>query len=415
MAESSRIPPAVNQVFIRVASQVCDRAKMDYEEWMVNSQELAYHLQQRWRELTEQGLSTDDAQAKALQMFGDPHTVAKSLRKPWLERLLHYKRFRSERFFFFILAYFLYTWVVICDTHWNELLQGNPATPFQILLPFDQGFFINGLGSMLIGLLAASCVVLAQWRPLFKNQQINRLLLIRYLPLFLTGFALFDVLIRSPITAFQTLREVMSNYSPFTALTIPFLILHVLGIGVGILGATCLLFEIMQQGWNNLRIHVILAGVLISSWIAYAPAASPPPAIFKNPPAIVTTNLDFNATESTVIGKQVRAWMNRKQWDSIESAPRLVRQSQNGFNITQFVQFSSGDTFDLVYWFEGGNWKFHDAYWHSLKGVNIELNLSLIIREPRKAQGFMMMRNPALNETQKDIVRMIFNSKPFHP
>ena len=413
MAESSRIPPAVNQVFIRVASQVCDRAKMDYEEWMVNSQELAYHLQQRWRELTEQGLSTNDAQAKALQMFGDPHTVAKYLRKPWLERLLHYKRFRSERFFFFILAYFLYTWVVICDTHWKELLQGNPATPFQILLPFDQGFFINGLGSMLIGLLAASCVVLSQWRPLFKNQQINRLLLIRYLPLFLTGFALFDVLIRSPITAFQTLREVMSNYSPFTALTIPFLILHVLGISVGILGATCLLFEIMQQGWNNLRIHVILAGVLVSGWISYVLAAKPPSINQPNPP-VVSSNLDFNTIDSTKNGQVVRAWLDLKHWASFEPQPQLVRQTQSGGTIYQTLHGPT-DSYELVYSFVDGIWKFDDMHWHSLQGVSFELQVSLIIRERRKAQGFMMMRNPALNETQKDFVRMIFNSKPFHP
>ena len=124
----TRIPPAVNEAFVSLAAEVCDRARMDYDEWMVNSQELVFHLQERWREGVELGLNTDDAKSRAFKLFGSPSSVAKSLRKPWLMRLLYYKRFRSERFGFFILAFFLYTWLVIIDKHWVELISKDETT-----------------------------------------------------------------------------------------------------------------------------------------------------------------------------------------------------------------------------------------------------------------------------------------------
>jgi hypothetical protein len=416
MAGNIRIPPAVNEVFVSVASQVCNRARMDYDEWLVNSQELTFHLQERWRESVEMGLNTEDAKNRALQLFGDVSAVAKSLRKPWLQRLLFYKRFRSERFGFFILAYFLYTWVVIFDTHWKDLMHRNDTTPFQILLPFGLDFFINGIGSMIIGLAAAGCVVLAQWQPFFHARWLNRILTIRYLLLLLPGYALFAMMIRSPLGAYTTLTEFMVDYSPFTSITIPFFIMHVIGIAIGGLGAICLMFEIFERGWNNLRTHITFAGFLLSAWVAFAPTASQLPfANSPEPPAILKTTLDFNTTDSTTIGKQVRDWLNKKHWIGLHLRQELIQQKQDEGRITQAFRSEPQETYDFVYFYEDGTWKFHDIRLHTLRGINFDVDLSLIIREHGKAQGFIMLRNDVLTDSQKEFVRMIFNTKPFQP
>ena len=143
MTSSTRIPPAVNEVFVQIASQVCDRARMDYDEWLVNSQELAFHLQERWREGVQNGLSTEDAQERAISLFGDPVEVAKSLRKPWLQRLLYFKRFRPQRYGFFILAFFFYTWFAIVDNNWRKLLEDDSYAPYYFLFPLNDKFCVT--------------------------------------------------------------------------------------------------------------------------------------------------------------------------------------------------------------------------------------------------------------------------------
>ena len=415
MASNTRIPPAVNEVFVQVASEVCDRSKMDYEEWLVNSQELAFHLQERWREGVDKGLNAENAELRALKLFGEPSAVAKSLRKPWLGRLLHYKRFRSERFYFFVLAYFLYTWLIIFDTHWPNLVRKVETTPFAILLPFNPGFFLSGFGTMLVGLAAAGGVVVAQWQPLFKMKWLNQILITRNLLLVFTGYVLFDLIIRSPSIAYASLGQFMTQYSVYSSITIPCLIMHLLAIGVGWFGAICLIYEIVGDNWKGVRVHATFAGIVLSVILTcglFTPSQGRQQGIADLLPTI-NTNLPFTSNGQTEIGKQVRAWMDRKQWDKYRRQQELIGQEQDHYRFTQSFQFAGVETNDCVYFYENGAWKFHDLHLRVLRGVNFDMDLSLIARNRASAEGLLMLRNDILTAEQSKFVASFLSSTPF--
>jgi len=82
MASDSRIPPGVTLAFEKAATQICNDAKLDYDEWPLRAYETVTHLQERWRDGILKGLSTDEAERQALNAFGKLSAVARSLRKP---------------------------------------------------------------------------------------------------------------------------------------------------------------------------------------------------------------------------------------------------------------------------------------------------------------------------------------------
>jgi hypothetical protein len=232
-----------------------------------------------------------------------------------------------------------------------------------------------------------------------------------------TGYALFALIIRSPIGAYKTLTAFMVDYSLFTSISIPFCIMHVIGIVIGLFGATCLIFEISDRNWNNLRVHTTLAGILIAVYVSFAP---PPPKLPPPPgpklPAILSTILDYNITGTTKIGKDVRGWLNKKEWFKIHQNQELIEQKpnpKNAFQITQSFHSDPQETYDFEYFYVGGDWKFHDIHLHSLHGVNFDLDLSFIIGNHAKAQGLIMLTNGVLTDTQKSFVSLFFNSVPF--
>jgi len=419
MASNIRIPPAINESFVKLAAGICDWARMDYDEWMVNSQELVYHLQERWREGIELGLNSEDAKTRALKLFGKPSAVAKSLRKPWLTRLLYYHRFRPERFYFFVLAYFFYTWLIILDTHWHDLTDKNHVTPFQILLPFGVDFFRDGLGSMLVGFAAAGCLVLAQWQPMLSSRWLNKILLVRHLLLLVTGYALFAVLIRSPYLAAVTLPAVANAFPSLTKITLPFSILHIVGILAGWFGALCLLFEIWGRTWNTIRLNIVLFGILLAIFFSFGSTTpSTKQVADPGPPPLTSTNLTIRIVGETTQGKEVLAWLEKKKWD--ENHRRTKRLEEKRIDKQLFIRYGFADsqeTFAKVFAYNANlkTWEFNDFYLESLRGVQFDLDLSLIIHEPGKAQGFLTLRNKmdSLTEDQKKLVAVFFGSATF--
>ena len=97
-----RVPPAVSLNFERLVMEVCNRAKLDFDDWPLEARELLNHLETRWREGIERGLSTEAAEERAILLFGGADQVAKSLRRPWLKRVLFYRRYRAERYFWIL-------------------------------------------------------------------------------------------------------------------------------------------------------------------------------------------------------------------------------------------------------------------------------------------------------------------------
>lgn len=408
MADQTRIPPAVNEVFVQIASQVCNRARMDYDEWLVNSQELAFHLQERWREGIALGLSTDAAQSRAIEKFGDPNIVAKSLRKPWLQRLLFYDRFRPERYGFFILAFFFYTWHTILDTNWRELLQNDVVTPFRILLPFTNSFYNDGVGAMFVGFGASACVVLSKWQPHYGRRWLNQMMIVRHLALLLAGYAFFLLVVRFPYLAYNNLPELFDRYSDYSRILIPFTVMHLLGIALGWFGSVCLFLEIWGRRWNALRMNFVFMGVLLGFFLCFGFP------FFKHgggdevaPPQ--TAKLNFDVVPDTKDGKLVRNWMSQHEWTR-GWRKDYIEQEQNNNEILQFFAINDSDeTCEFSYVYDHGVWKFDDVYLDTYKGVKFEQGVSLILKDPKSAEGFILINNKNLTTDQRKVLKLFFH------
>jgi len=244
MAVEARIPPAVQLTFERVAYRVCLLAKLDHDEWQFQVLELKAHLQSRWREGVDQGLSTDQAEERALRMFGDLQTVAKSLRKPWLVRLLRYKNMRSERLLVFLSAYVFYAWMQVLDVHYRHYMNNQDVNLDQVMLPFSWGFFTEGMGTFFVGMLAVVSVLAVQWRPVFAKSHWKTLSQIRYLAYVPIAFAIIQLGLKPALLTWDTFRlyEAYLFYQGYC-------VLHVLAVLAGWFGIACLTAELF--GWNK--------------------------------------------------------------------------------------------------------------------------------------------------------------------
>lgn len=245
MADSLRIPPATTLSFQKTATQVCNLAKLDYDEWPLHAHELVNHLNERWREGIELGLSTDAAQERALRLFGDTSHVAQSIKRPWYRRLLTQQRYRPERYLIFLGAYVFYSWLAVLDVHFRPIYDtGQPPTVQaieHIMLPFHRDFWLHGMGGFFVGLAGIASVTAFQWRPHFRSAWLNSLLEMRKL---LAGTALLTAVglcVMPSLFAYQTL----ANYDHYFRY-IGFVGLHFLAIGMGWLGAACLLVELFS-------------------------------------------------------------------------------------------------------------------------------------------------------------------------
>jgi hypothetical protein len=256
MANDIRIPPAVSLAFERVAYRICILAKLDYDEWHLQVRELKLHLQERWKEGIENGLNTERAEAHALAVFGNPADVAKSLRKPWLVRLLQYKNMRSERLLVFLSAYVFYAWMQVLDVHYRHYLNNEDVSLDQVMLPFSWGFFTEGMGTFFVGLLAVVSVLAVQWRPVFAKKHWKTLLQARYACFAPIVFAFIQLGLKPAILTWNTFRQ-YEAYLFYQG----YCVLHVLAVLAGWFGIVCLTAELF--GWNK-RFSQKLGGMLAS-------------------------------------------------------------------------------------------------------------------------------------------------------
>ncbi len=256
MTDLLRIPPAVNLSFERLANQICEQAKLDYDTWHLHSHELVTHLQARWREGIEKGLSTDAAEERALTLFGKPSDVAKALRKPWLTRLLNYKRFRTERLLVFLAAYVFYAWMQVLDVHYRHHMDGAQIDVDKIMLPFTPQFFTEGMGVFFVGIATVLAVVAIQWKPIYTNQKLNQFLQIRYALLALVAFSLFELSVKPCALTLETFQK-YESYLFYQG----YCVLHILGVIFGWLGVACLAVELFGKP-SHFRNQKLEAGPL---------------------------------------------------------------------------------------------------------------------------------------------------------
>lgn len=261
MASDLRVPPAVTLEFRQIANDICNRAKLDYDDWAHQADELTTHLQERWRDGIDDGLSTEGARQKVLEGFGDRSLVAKSLRRPWYVRLLSYDRYRPHRYISFLAAYCFCCWVTIycavlplmappqnvkdAYTYLDDRLDS-------LLMPFRPDFFLTGFGMLFVGVLATASAIFIQWQPRFKAPLLNRVLYLR------NGLIAIIVLAIAQL-AFMPLFSTLTFGNPFEFyIGVDWLslwhnlmgLLRIIAIILGWCGALCLIAELCGTPGN---------------------------------------------------------------------------------------------------------------------------------------------------------------------
>jgi hypothetical protein len=168
--------------FEQVANEVCEKACLDYDDWNEKRRELVSYFQGRWCDFVDQELSTEEAEKRVLEMFGDVRKAAKSLRRPCLNRLLFYKRYRAERYIAFLTASLLTSWLGAVDACSATHLEKSAVS-----IEYALGYFFNGY-------FALGALAVITWKPKTHRRWLRYVLGFRYVlvPFILTG--LFNAL-----------------------------------------------------------------------------------------------------------------------------------------------------------------------------------------------------------------------------
>ena len=102
--EEHRIPPAVSFHFEQIIALAAEHARLEPTEWAIRSHELMGQLEHRWREGIDQGLSTDEAERRAVELFGDPVSVGRRYQKPMEVNLLYSRAWQAARLLLFLFV-----------------------------------------------------------------------------------------------------------------------------------------------------------------------------------------------------------------------------------------------------------------------------------------------------------------------
>ena len=225
-----RVPPAVTFRFERCVAAICHYAKLDDYEWPLKARELLSHLQARWREGVENGLSDEAAEQRALELFGPSKSVAKSLRQPWWRRLLFYQNHRQHRLLTFLAAS-LFGTLLLGMAH---IFLAKEAVPdaAQMIGSFTNSFI--ALGSLLA----------VKWRPT-GPAWLRGVLLIRHGLWFFIGVGWLNVA-GNPLVALGLYLRL--NWG---ILALPVLLVAIL---FGWLGAACFGSEVLNLAERRRRL-----------------------------------------------------------------------------------------------------------------------------------------------------------------
>ncbi len=179
MSDDLRVPPSVTLSFERLVVAVCEEAKLDFEQWAPKTHEFVTHLQERWREGVEQGLSDTAAESRAVERFGSVAAVGRSLRPTWLRRYLTFQRYRGQRYALFLSG------AVFCAYVETESMAATGGAKYEV---GSVGFYYL-LGCSLNGAVAAGALAIVKWRPSVRARVFKGLLACRWIvaPLMFTG------------------------------------------------------------------------------------------------------------------------------------------------------------------------------------------------------------------------------------
>ena len=194
---SLRVPPAVDFAFEKAVNLVLEVAAPDYDALPGIRTELMEHLRERWRQEIEKGGSTDSAEQAALEAFGDPQVVGRSMRLAWWKRVLKYRRCRTERHLWFILSYLVS----------NVFLVMAYATESDS--DFTFGFYI---GSFLLVAYAIGAMAFIRKACPFRNIFLRALWRLRHIGWFFIANFAFQLFIH-PILLLSQYKQFTTNLS----------------------------------------------------------------------------------------------------------------------------------------------------------------------------------------------------------
>jgi hypothetical protein len=154
---STRVPPATSLVFADLANQVCDRAKVDEEDRRGIAYELQTHLEGSWRDFIESGLTTGQAEERAISRFGNLDSIARSYREPFPRRLLVQRNTQTARLLIILVCF------ALADSIRPEIEHSlnNIHPDWLVAIPDGLGVFIGTL---------AVLYFFARFRPKFLNR-----------------------------------------------------------------------------------------------------------------------------------------------------------------------------------------------------------------------------------------------------
>ena len=154
------------------------RAKLDHETdplaLLHDVQETVNHLQERWMDGRENGLSPEEAEKRAIALFGDISLIAKSLKQPWYVRLLFYERCRPMRYFVVTWGMLFFSFLATMHPHVPPLSMGfkveakgrqyahvdqAAADIMEIVSPVQPRFLQNAIDAVFLGILALFSVM----------------------------------------------------------------------------------------------------------------------------------------------------------------------------------------------------------------------------------------------------------------
>ncbi len=238
MSAPLRVPPATRMKFEQIANRICNLARLDFADSSLRAHEIVTHLEERWREGAEGDLNGDDAEKRALRLFGDPAKVASTLRRPWPHRLVCYHRYAAERLLVFLASYVCLSWLAIVEGPFRSELGGARVELFDVVFPASYWFFLTGLGSFGIGIAATAAVVFMRWRPLTENKWVQRGMSARYVLSILPLAASANLALTPPFIAYRAwVQYVEAPGYPLYLAIIAF------SIVLGWLGSVCLVSE----------------------------------------------------------------------------------------------------------------------------------------------------------------------------
>jgi len=131
--DSETIAPAYLSKLEQHAYKLCEKGKIDVDEWGSKWEEWLRHLRCLYREAVEQGMSSEQAYDYAVDNFGSLDEAAKLIRDPWWVRVVFYHRHQPTCLLVIVVFYLFYA------LQYNPLFVMSP-NPWEHIRPDAQMF-----------------------------------------------------------------------------------------------------------------------------------------------------------------------------------------------------------------------------------------------------------------------------------